>query len=469
MKGLYLTLSVVMLLVFSSGCGKKPSEEAELPVPASKAPEKPAAKAAEEKQAPEAGEELEFAEDLVEKETAARIELAAGFFTDKERTPVIKELVAQFEKENPDVKVSLQMDAYAGFFDKIRTQIASDTAPDVWYSDGVLLFEWAERGVLKDLTEWTKRDFNEDEYYAMDSVKDREGRIWAIPHEFLTFGLFYNKDLFDKYGVPYPSKEPTWDEILDKAIKTTKDIDNDGIIDTYGYEGHAAFANYVYQHGTTFLDETKQKSLVNTEPVISAVTEWYDFYHKLKILPTQDVSQSIGGGLQLFMQGRLAMWLGIFHNVNMIRAERPSLNYDVTFPPKKVTRTCYYDANCFVITKSASLARQEAAWKLIKFFMRKDKQKYWAENVGLLPCYKKAAQDLIAGYEGPPENVKVFLDVVPYLITFDLNGCWKEWLDAWGQAMGKMILPGQNPRDMCLDAHKRIQKVLDDYYGAGGK
>jgi multiple sugar transport system substrate-binding protein len=452
----------------AAGCGKKPAEEAK----AAEAPAAPAPETAEVVTEEEAGaeaeeaepEELDFMGDLVEKEAAGEVYLNAGFFTDKERTPVIKELVAQFEKENPNITVTLQLDAYAGFFDKIRTQIASETAPDVWYTDGVLLFEWAERGVLKDLTAWTRRDFNEEEYYAMDSVKDREARIWAIPHEFLTFGLFYNKDLFDKFGVEYPSQEPTWDEILEKAIRVTQDVDNDGILDTFGYEGHAGFANYIYQHGTTILDETKQKSLINTEPVIAAVSEWYDMQHKYKILPSQDVSQSIGGGLQLFMQGRLGMWLGIFHNVNMIKAEKPSLRYDVALPPKKVTRNCYYDANCFVITRTAPLAKQEAAWKLIKFFMRFDKQKYWAENVGLLPCHKQAAQDVIDEYEGNPEHVQVFLDVVPYLITFDLNGCWKEWIDAFFQPMGKLPLPNQNPREMCLEAHKRVQQVLDEYY-----
>jgi len=464
-----LCVSAVMLIFFE-GCAKKEAEQAKTPTRTEPAGEKPEAKAVEEKPAakvtPEKGaEELEFMKELVEKGTGAKIELRAGFFTDETRTPAIKKLVADFEKENPNVKISLQMDAYAGFFDKIRTQIASDTAPDVWYTDGVLLFEWAERGVLKDLTEWTKRDFNEGEYYAMDSVKDRQGRIWAVPHEFLTFGLFYNKDVFDKYGVAYPSREPTWDEILDKAIKTTRDVDNDGIIDTYGYEGHAGFANFIYQHGTTILDETKHKSLMNTEPNIAAVTEWYDMYHKLKIIPTPEVTQSYGGGsTELFLQGRLSMWLGTYYTVNAIRLQKPGLRYNVTLPPKKVTRTCYYDANCFVITKTASLAKQQAAWKLIKFFMTYDRQRYWAENVGLLPCHKKAAQDLVSEHKGPPEDIEVFLEVVPYLITFDLNGCWKEWIDALFQPMGKLSLPDQNPRDMCLDAHKRIQKVLDDYY-----
>jgi len=394
----------------------------------------------------EEDEDLDLSDELEEFESEKTV-LKAGFFTDDVRTRAIERLVAQFEQKNPDIDVQLQMDAYTGFFQKIRTQLAGGSAPDVWYTDGVYLFEWSERDVLKDLTEWFKRDFKESDYYAMNHVKDREGRVWSVPHEFLTFGLYYNKDIFDKCNVEYPSKEPTWDEILDKAIKTTRDFDNDGITDTFGYEGHAGFANFIYQHGITFLDETKQKSLMNTEPFIAAVGEWYDMLHKYKVLPTAEITESYGGGsTELFLQGKLSMWLGTFQTCERIRLEKPGMRFGVVMPPKKVTRTCYYDTNCFVITKSAPITKQKAAWKLIKFFMKYDNQVYWSKKVGLLPCLKKAAQDIIAGHQGQPENIRAFLDSVPYLIPYDVNGCWNEWIGALFEPMGKLQLEGQRSK-----------------------
>ena len=55
-----------------------------------------------------------------------------------------------------------------------------------------------------------------------------QGKLYGLPSDFSTIALVYNKDMFDKYGVPYPDDTWDWDKFLWAAKKFTKDTDGDG-------------------------------------------------------------------------------------------------------------------------------------------------------------------------------------------------------------------------------------------------
>lgn len=40
------------------------------------------------------------------------------------------------------------------------------------------------------------------------------GQLYGIPLQSTLYGLLYNKDLFDKFAVPYPKGELTWDDAI---------------------------------------------------------------------------------------------------------------------------------------------------------------------------------------------------------------------------------------------------------------
>ena len=69
----------------------------------------------------------------------------------------------------------------------------------------------------QDLTDWIARDLKADEYYGLDFNKDADGRYWGVPQGIQVGVLFYNKELFDKAGVAYPSDEWTWEDLKSSA------------------------------------------------------------------------------------------------------------------------------------------------------------------------------------------------------------------------------------------------------------
>ena len=131
---------------------------------------------------------------------------------------ILKPMLEEFEKENPDIKVDL-MHIPQNYFQKIHLLFASNTAPDVIFINNLYLPIYANAGVLEDLTDY---EFEYDKYFpkSVEAMKFK-GKIYALPRDVSNLVVFYNKDLFKKYGVSYPVNDWTLDDLLKTAQKLT--------------------------------------------------------------------------------------------------------------------------------------------------------------------------------------------------------------------------------------------------------
>jgi multiple sugar transport system substrate-binding protein len=156
-----------------------------------------------------------------------------------------------------------------------------------------------------------------------------DGETWAIPSGVDVTVLFYNRDLFDRYGVPYPQAGWTWDDFLGKAL-ALHDPDATAMgerveIFGYGTTSHARAAlQCVYQHGGGIVDDIYAPTRVTfDDPLTVGALEWFaDLYHAHGVAPTPtEALQAFGrasAGSPAFslyngiQAGRIAMWEGTF-------------------------------------------------------------------------------------------------------------------------------------------------------------
>ncbi|WP_170323595.1 ABC transporter substrate-binding protein [Cryptosporangium phraense] len=122
-------------------------------------------------------------------------------------TAALKDVVKDFEKTNPDIKVDLQFRAVDAHKDALRTTAGSDQGPDIYYYwagpglGGTLV----ESGVSLDLSKyyqqfnWTSR-FNESTLKAFSQY----GGFHGVPWTQRTEVVYYRKDLFTKAGISAP-------------------------------------------------------------------------------------------------------------------------------------------------------------------------------------------------------------------------------------------------------------------------
>jgi len=96
-------------------------------------------------------------------------------------------------------------------------------------SIGSIFYEMPQNGLTYDMTELIKKhnvDLSRIDPVLMNSMTDNaNGEIWGIPYLNSTLVMYYNKDLFDQFGIDYPRDGMTWDEVIEvsKNFNVTKD------------------------------------------------------------------------------------------------------------------------------------------------------------------------------------------------------------------------------------------------------
>jgi multiple sugar transport system substrate-binding protein len=138
----------------------------------------------------------------------------------KNRTSPFENSAKQFEEANPGVKVNVEkLNTSKGYRTALLERAKTDKAMDLIYSgyDTVLI----EQIALADLLPMFKSDkrTTDDLYEKLVEMSTLKGKLIGIPLNPLPLAVFYNKEWFDKAGIPYPGKEWTWDQFLNLSIK----------------------------------------------------------------------------------------------------------------------------------------------------------------------------------------------------------------------------------------------------------
>jgi multiple sugar transport system substrate-binding protein len=146
--------------------------------------------------------------------------------------------VHRFGALHPGVRVALEAVTNGPEYrDRILTSIAAGAPPDVVLLDNIDIPAFVNAGVLQDLAPYLERvglkgsDFEP----RVLEIFRRGAALYAIPKDFTPMVIAYNKNLFDRAGVPYPGKDWTWDEFVADARRLTRDTNGDGVVDQWGF------------------------------------------------------------------------------------------------------------------------------------------------------------------------------------------------------------------------------------------
>lgn len=174
-----------------------------------------------------------------------KTELSFGIWDEKQR-PAMESLVEAYEKENPDVSISIQLTPYKGgeYWTKLEAAAGGGTAPDVFWINVLHLDSYVEGGILADLTSAVEEsDINDSYSETLVNNYVRDGKNYAVPKDFDTNALWYNKDLFDQAGVAYPTDDMSYDDLVAMATEL-KDKLPDGV---YPFACPVDFQTWYYQ------------------------------------------------------------------------------------------------------------------------------------------------------------------------------------------------------------------------------
>ncbi|MFC3852009.1 ABC transporter substrate-binding protein [Salinispirillum marinum] len=126
------------------------------------------------------------------------------------------ELLERFKAENPDIDVQWNDFEKEGYKTAIRGWLAS-SPPDIafWYAGERMKF-FVDRGLFADVSDiWQENNMLED-FASVVPAMSVDGKQYGVPFSYYQWGIYYNKDVFDRYGLSEPS---TWDEFM--AVNAT--------------------------------------------------------------------------------------------------------------------------------------------------------------------------------------------------------------------------------------------------------
>ena len=334
----------------------------------------------------------------------------------KTEVQILKGLITDFEKENPNIKVEF-LHIPQNYFQKLHLMFASNLAPDVIFINNLNIPVYEK--YLLDLNNIVK---NKEDYYpqVLDTMT-YENRLLAIPRDISTLVIFYNKDIFDKNNVSYPNEN--WS--IEKFFNTAKNLTNNGVYGISFEETSLFYLPYMRVFGGGILSQNGEQ-IMNNENSQKGIQFYSDLRNKYNFAPKkyQSASETMA---QMFINGRLAMHLS---GRWLVPKYREDIKFDwdvVNFPNINAKSAVTLDSSGYAITKS-SKHKQEA----IKFveYLSSDKAVKTLVKTGLVvPARIDTLNSADFLDNNKPRNSKVFIDVIKLSEKTPVNKHYKEITD----------------------------------------
>jgi len=342
----------------------------------------------------------------------------------KSEVDIIKPILAEFEKQNPDIKVDF-MHIPQNYFQKIHLLFASNLAPDVIFVNNLYLPIYANAGLLEDLNEIKRRnsahssqltvhpELSSPFYNKALEALSYKGKLYAVPRDVSNLVVYYNKDIFVKYGVPCPNKYWSFNDLLLLAQKLTKDTDGDGKTDLWGIsfeEDLLFYLPYLMSEGGGVLSDDLKTSIIDTPESKKGLQFYSDLRNKYNVAPKKSQSASATMA-QLFLQGKLAMQVSGRWLVPKYRQDANFKWNVINFPIGDAGSIVPMDASGWAITKSSK--HKEAAARLIEYLSSKQSIEKFTKSGLIVPARIDVAQgEFISEGENSPPNNRIFLDAI---------------------------------------------------------
>jgi multiple sugar transport system substrate-binding protein len=149
----------------------------------------------------------------------------------------------------------------------MRELVASGSPVDVyWGGLSAILSNIKETEMNTNMEPLIKKhnvDLTAFEPSSIQGIRDlSDGNVTALPFSAVTLTVFYNKDIFDKFGVSYPKDGMDWDQFYDLAQKLTR---REGGIDYQGYTSTATHVLLFNNLSQNMIDRKTNKSTFNDD------------------------------------------------------------------------------------------------------------------------------------------------------------------------------------------------------------
>lgn len=345
-------------------------------------------------------------------------------------------IVDAFNASSDEAEIELEQlpGGWTEYVQKITALIAAGSPPDIGRIGAAFVPQFVSKGQLADLKPQIDAELNMDDYYESAFKEcEKDGHIYGVPVGIYTMVMYYNKQMFDDAGIPYPSPDwnnPwTFEQYEDAATKLTS---GEGANKKYGIlaQNHPErSAATVFSMGGNFFDASHENPTFASQPVIDTYQMVQDMINLYKISPTPAQTKTMPVD-QMFLSGKLAMFADGSWMLPAF-ADKPDFKFGIAPVPKGTSSTTVSFIDQYVVFENSP--NKELAWKAVKSFIQADAEKIMVENnLGGIPVYRPTVEaekeNLFTMLSA--EDKEVLFQSVEHSQSLPFTPNWSEQMDA---------------------------------------
>lgn len=358
-----------------------------------------------------------------------------------------QEFVDEFQAEQPDVQVSIDLQPWNDRYPKMLADLAAGQGPDVMFVTTDVLIRFAEAEAIVPLDDILPASVWEG--YAENPLGEvtYEGERWFAPYDQEVPLWMANLDILESVGADPERLPSTWDEIrtLSEQVKEA----GDPLVFGWGYNATSATLNttfypFLYQAGGRPLSEDGSEPTFNSEAGVEALSFIVELFDNGWASP--EYLQEIPDGQEPFPQGRQAISLHSFVNaLKEVQEVAPDLRYGLTPVLQQEEAWGFGGMRSWAMSRTTE--NQEAAAAFMEFLTRPEIMLRHSEQFGVFPTKTDA---LDQAYADDPEIAS---------LRDHLDNTFGEQKHKFGRDLMSLVTP---QIQAAILGEKEPQQALDD-------
>lgn len=309
------------------------------------------------------------------------------FWTDPDIKATVMEMVADFERQNPDIKVNVTDLTWANGQEKLAIAFAANSGPDVVELGSDWIAQFAANNRLADISDEIGKDSSEFEGVRLATLN---GKTYGWPWILGTRVLFINRDVLVKGGYSRDFMPLRWAELMESAVRISKA----GAGQFYGWGANAPEKHRLYKkylpffwsnRAQIFTDDGKY-CVLSSEKAIEAL----HFYRELNDLGFVADQRGVEDA---WLDGKIAYLISGDWLIKRIEVEKRAIDFSTTFIPGPKYPGRSFMGGEFLSINAASTHKDEAL-AFVKFLTSAENQvKFCKANRSANPSSLKAQSD----------------------------------------------------------------------------
>jgi multiple sugar transport system substrate-binding protein len=385
---------------------------------------------------------------------ATEVRVIVSHYSDQ-TAPIFEAMAEEFEAANPDIDIVIEDVAWDALQQRLTTDIAGGTAPDISIIGTRWLVDYVENDIVEPLSQYMDDEFKGRFIETFMGPSTIDGEVYGLPVAASARAMYYNKGLLEQAGVSGPPA--TWDDLKAAAEKVSALGD-----DIYGFglqgaeiETDAYWYYALWSHGGELVTEDGQSGIAS-DAAIQAASLYKDLIDSGLTQPgvTSNDRQDVES---LLKQGKAGMILSGPWLRGQMKEEAPDVDYGIAAIPKGSTQATYGVTDSIVMFADSEV--KEEAWKFLSEAAFTDKwRNEFTQKEGFLPVFNSVAAD--PHFAGDPE-LKAFTDMLPYAKFAPLIPNWEEIADTTAAALQQIYLGDAEVEAALSAAADKVNGILN--------